>query len=90
MFKRSGRRLHPGVHTVPDRAALHEDDRMVAILARHCRRESEYESRLGLARDLLEAVGRQMMALVDNQVTVVGHTVVDDPLLNKALNYRDI
>ncbi len=35
MGKRPGIRLLFGIHPVADRPALHEDDRMVAVLARH-------------------------------------------------------
>ena len=75
---------------MPDRPALHEDDRVVAILAGDGRRQPEHEPRLGLSRDLLEAVGRQVMALVDDQVAVVGDAIVDDALSDEALNHGDI
>ncbi len=90
MFKRSGCRLHPRIHAVPDRPALHEDDRVVTVLSGHGRRQPENEPRLGLSRDPLEAVRRQVVALVDDQVAVVGHAIVDDTLLDQALNHRDI
>ena len=31
-----------------------------------------------------------MVALVDNQVTVAGHTIIDDGLFDQTLNHRDI
>ena len=40
--------------------------------------------------DLLEAVRRQVMALVDDQVAVVGDAVVDDALPDQALDDRDV
>ena len=44
---------------------------MVAVLARDGRGQPSDESRFGLARHLLEAVRRQVMALVDDQMAVV-------------------
>jgi hypothetical protein len=73
------------VHSVPNRSALHEDDRMVPVLPRDRRRETGDKSRFGLSRHLLETVCRQVMTFIDNQVTVVGDTIVDDTL-PKALN----
>lgn len=50
VFERSGGRLHARIHPMPDRPALHGDDRMMAVLARDGRRQPEYESRLGFQR----------------------------------------
>ena len=90
MLERPGSGLHPRVHAVSHGPALHEDDRMVAVLARDRRRQSDDESRLGLSRNLLEAMGRQVVALVDNQVAVVGDPVVHNALLDEALDDGDI
>lgn len=49
-------RLRFCVHSMANRSALHEDDGMVAVLARDSRRKPRDESRLGLTRHLLEAV----------------------------------
>ena len=75
---------------MPDRAALHEDDRVVTILPGDGSGQPEHEPRSRLPGDLFEAVGRQMVALVHDQVTVAGHTIIDDTLLDQALNHRDI
>src|SRR5262245_37807698 len=75
---------------MPDRAALHEDDWMVAVLACHRGGQPEDEARLGLPRHLLEAVRREMVAFVDDEVAVVGNAVVDDALAHQALNHCDI
>ena len=48
------------------------------------------ESRLGLARHLLEAVRRQVMAFVDDHVAVVGDAIIDDTLPDEALNDGDV
>ena len=58
------------INAMPYRPALHEDDRLMTVLARDGRRQSEHESSLRAAGDLFEAVGRQMVALIDDQMTV--------------------
>ena len=72
------------------RPALHEDDRVVAVLARDGRRQSEDESSLCLAGHLFEAVGREVVALVHDQVAVVRDAVVDDTFPDEALNDGDV
>ena len=49
-----------------DGPALHEDDRMVSVFARNSGGESCDESSLGLSHNLLEAVCRDVVALVDD------------------------
>ena len=71
---------------MPHRPALHEDDRMMAVLASDRGGQSQDESRLGPADDLLEAAGREMVALVDDEMTVLRHAILDDALAHQALN----
>jgi hypothetical protein len=78
VLERPGGRLHPSVHAMPHRAALHEDDRVVTVLASHSCREPEDESRLRLPHNLLEAVSRQMVTLVDDDLPVVRHAIIYD------------
>ncbi len=73
-----------------NRTALHEDDRMVAVLACDGRRQAHDESRLGLARHLLETVRRQVMALVDDHMAVLSDAVIDDAFPDETLNDGDI
>jgi hypothetical protein len=63
---------------------------MVAVLAFHGRRQPDDEPRFGPARHLLEALSRQMMALVDDQLAVVGDLVGDYALVDEALNEGDV
>ena len=74
----------------PDRTALHEDDRMVAVPARDRRREPEHVFRLRAAGDGLEADGGDMVALVDHEMPVVGDDVVHLALAHQALYDADI
>ena len=66
VVERSGRRLRPGVDPMPNGTALHEDDRMVTVLARHRRGQAQDESRLRLSDHLFEAAGRQVVAFIDD------------------------
>jgi hypothetical protein len=65
---------------MPNWAALHEDDRMVTILACDGCRQAKEESGLGLAYNLFETVRRQMVAFVDDHVAVIGDEVSDHAL----------
>ena len=63
---------------------------MMAVLAGDGGRQAEHEARLGPAGDQFEAVGREVMAFVDDQVPVVADPVVDDSLADEALDQGDI
>jgi hypothetical protein len=54
---RSSRRLLPGIDAMTDRTALHEDDRVVAVLPRHRGRQPEHVSGLGRSCDGFKAHG---------------------------------
>ena len=56
VFERSCRRLRFGVDSMPHGAALHENDGMVTVLARHRRGQAQDESRLGQTDHLFEAM----------------------------------
>ena len=73
-----------------NRAALHEDDRMVAVLTRDGRRQADHKSGFGLACKLLETVRRQVMALVDDYMAVLGDAVIDDALSDETLNNANV
>jgi hypothetical protein len=75
---------------MPYRPALHEDDRLMPVLARDGGRQSHHESSLCPACDLFEAVGRQVVALVDDQVTVLAHAIIDHTFPDEALDDGDI
>ena len=83
-------RLLLGIDAMTDRAALHEDDRVVAILPRHRCRQAKDISGLGLPRDGFEAHGGQVMAFIDDDMPVIGDQIGDDALSNQALHEGDI
>jgi hypothetical protein len=69
--KRTPHRLRFRVDAMPHRATLHEDDRMMAILPCNRRRQSRDELRFRTPDDLFKAVRRQMVALIDDHMTIV-------------------
>jgi hypothetical protein len=62
------------------RPALHEDDGVMALLARDGGGKAQNALCLGAARHLLEADGREMMALIHNEMTVPGDEIIHAPL----------
>ena len=52
--------------------------------------DRDNESSFGLAYHLLETVRRQVMALVDDHMAVVGDQVIDHALPDEALNDTDV
>ena len=90
MLERASRGLFLGIDTMAHGAALHEDDRMVPVLARHSCGQPGNKFRLCPTSHLLKAVGRQMVAFVNDQMAVFGYTVVNDAFAYQALNERDV
>src|SRR6266568_3284962 len=90
MFKRASRGLFLCVDTMAHGAALHEDDWVVTILARQRCGQPGNKFCLCPTSHLLKAVRRQMVAFVNNKMTVFGHPVVNDVFADQALNERNI
>ena len=78
--------LLPGVVTVAHRAALHENDRLMAVLARGRGGEAGDVARLGAAGDQFKAARREMVAFIYHQVAVRSNTVMHDTLPHQTLN----
>src|SRR5882724_4901693 len=78
------------VHAVTHRATLHEDNRMVSILASHRRRQPQHVTRLGSARHQFEACRGQMMAFIDNEMTVTRDQIRHLSLANETLYHCHI
>ena len=88
--KRTCGRLCPGIDPMTNRPALHEDDRMVAIFAGDRRGQARDELRLCPADDLLETLSGQVVAFVNNQMSIICHQVTYHVLANQALDDRDV
>ena len=90
MLERAGCRLGASVYLMSNRTALHEDDRMVAVLACDGCRQANHESGFGLAYHLLDTVRRQVMALIDDHLAVLSDAVIHDTFSDETLNDADI
>ena len=73
-----------------NRPALHEDDRMVAVLAGDGRGQARDELRLCPADDLLETLSGQVVAFVNDEMSVVSHQVTHHVLSHQALDDRHV
>ncbi|EXI75345.1 MAG: hypothetical protein AW07_01246 [Candidatus Accumulibacter sp. SK-11] len=73
-----------------DRSALHEDDRVMPVLAGHGRRQAKDIPGLRSPDQLLKARRRQVMAFVHDQMTVVPDTVIDHAGADEALDQRHV
>jgi hypothetical protein len=78
------------INAMPNRAALHEDDRMMTIFAGHRRGQSEDIARFRPAGHKLKTRRRKMVALVDDQMTVVRRQIGYFASAHEALDQRDI
>ncbi|HEY7188645.1 MAG TPA: hypothetical protein VH436_18945 [Vicinamibacterales bacterium] len=90
MLERPRRRLCARTHLMPNWAALHEDDRMVTVLACDGCRQADNKSSFSLACHLFATVRRQVVAFVDDHMAVLGDTVIDDTLADETLNDGDV
>jgi len=81
-------RLNLGADSMPDRAALHEDDRVMTVLPSDGGGEAKHIPGPGPSCNLFEAVRRQMMALVHDELAILGHAVVHPPSRAGALAAR--
>ena len=79
-------RLLLGVNAVSNRTAVHEDDRVMTILARQGGRQPRDVSRLGTSGNLLEAGRREMMAFVHDQMPVPANSIVHHAVAHQALH----
>ena len=90
MRKRACGRLGLGIDPMTNRPALHEDDRMVAILAGDGRGQARDKLRLRPADDLLETLSGQVVAFVNDEMSIVSHQVTHHVLAHQALDDRHV
>ena len=82
--------LRASINAVSHGAALHEDDGMVPILAGDGRGQAEDIARLRPAGHQLKTRRRKVMALVNDQMTVVRYQIGYLASAHEALDQRDI
>src|SRR5882672_12180302 len=85
----SSRSLLSCVDSMTNGAAVHEDDRVVAILSRHCRGQAEHVPCLSFTGDGFEADSRDVVAFIDYDVPVVRNHIGDRALADQALHEGD-
>jgi hypothetical protein len=69
----------------PHRAALHEYDRMVTVLAVGRRSHAKHVFGFDLLHDLLKAESRNVVAFINNDVSVFGDKVLNFAFTLQAL-----
>jgi len=79
-----------GVDTMPDRPALHDHDRVVPVFADGGRCHPGDVAGLDLLHHGLKAEGGNVVALVDQDVTVIGHQISHRSPVLQALQHRDV
>ena len=78
------------MHRIPDRSALHMDDRLMPVAPiRRCR-QTDNISRFDLVQDTLKGNSRQMMAFIHDHLTITGDHITDFILSDKALDHGNI
>ena len=90
VFERRRLGHRPGAHIEPYGAALHVDDRMVAILPRRGGGQAYDILRLHLPHDLFESKGGNVVAFVDDHLAVFRNEVLYFILSIQALNDRNV
>src|ERR1019366_2239283 len=72
------------------RAALHGDNRVGSVATFGCRGESGHVARGSGAQDSLGHDGRDVVALVDDDVPVAGEQLIEGLVASEALHHRDV
>ena len=90
MVERAFFRLRPRIVPVSNRPALHEQNRVVAVLSRGGRRKAVHIFGGGGFQDLFVGKGRSVVAFVGDDHSVMFHEVLDLSLSADRLHDRDI
>jgi len=90
MSKRALRIGYPWINLLPRGTELHVKDRLVPVSSVRRGGQSDDEAGLYLGQDALERDCRQVMTLVHDHLSVLGHNVVDGFFSRKALDHGHI
>jgi hypothetical protein len=69
---------------------LHVNDGMVSVLPGRCSRQAQDVFSFDFAKHTLESESREMVALVDNDVAILGYKIMNYTLAPQAWDYSDI
>ena len=90
MLEWASERLRLCAGLVTDWAALHENNGMVPVPASYSGGKSKHKLRSCFARHRLKTHRRQVMALVDNQMSVVRHQISHDITAHQTLQHGHV
>ena len=90
MRERSRRRLLLRVHAMTHRAALHEDDGVMAVFAGDGGRQAGDELRLRAAGHQFKTARGQVVTFIHYKMPVVADAVIHHPFADETLQQRDI
>src|SRR5205823_7932023 len=79
-----------GAEEEPNRTALHVNDRVVTIFSRGCGSQSQNILGFHLAKDTLKRESRQMVALVDNDVSIIRYKILNHTRSMQALDHGNV
>src|ERR1022692_816166 len=80
----------PYTQAIANRPALHQDDRLMAVFSGRRRREANDVPGLDLLHDLFKSECRDVMALVHDDMAILGDEILDFPLPLKALDHGHV
>jgi len=86
MVERPFGRFVPRVNSEANGSALHKNNWMMAVFTGDRRRQPKNKARLSSSGDQFEADGRQVVALINDEMPVVADDVVNFTLSHQALD----
>src|SRR5260370_795910 len=90
MLEWPGRCLITGINPITNGTALHQNDRVMAILAHWRRSQAKNVLGFGLSQHLLKTERGEMMAFVHDDLAISGHQIVHHMFAAEALYYRHV
>ena len=83
-------RLIAGIDPITNGTALHQNDRMMTVLAHRGRSQAKNIPRFDLSQHLFKTEGGEMMAFVHDDLAVSGHQIIHHMFAAEALYYRHV
>ena len=90
MFELSSGFLALRMHLIPDRSALHVDDRLMPVTPIRRSGQADNIACLDLVQDAFEGYCGEMMALIHDHLTITSDNITDFILSNQALDHGNI
>src|SRR6266853_2712424 len=90
MSERTQRRRLFRIDLISDGTALHENDRMMSVLACSSRRKTKNVFAFERAGDGFETDRRKMVTFVDDQMNIIRNDIIHRPLFDEALDQSHV